>query len=142
MTFTELFSSAVLSAMVAALVTLRSSERKIEIENVTQERAKWREKIRLNALEVHRASVANNAPKLSELHLTFEHMLNPLDSEDNGILASICRLNCLAESKAELAEFSKRIALPLKHDWDRAKLEASPWPWPWPFNRAKRTKYH
>ncbi len=47
MTFTELFSSAVLSAMVAALVTLRSSERKIEIENVTQERAKWRDKIRL-----------------------------------------------------------------------------------------------
>ena len=143
MTFTELFSSAVLSAMVAALVTLRSSERKIEIEieieNVTQERAKWRDKIRLNALEVHRASVANNAPRLSELHLTFEHILNPLDSEDNGILASICRLNCLAESKAEFAEFSKRIALLLKHDWDRAKLEASPWQWP--FNRAKRTKY-
>lgn len=139
MTFTELFSSAVLSAMVAALVTLRSSERKIEIENVTQERAKWRDKIRLNALEVHRASVANNAPKLSELHLTFEHMLNPLGSEDNGILASICRLNCLAESKAELAEFSKRIALLLKHDWNRAKLEASAWSWP--FNRAKRTKY-
>jgi len=40
MTFNELLSSAVVSAMVAALVTLRSSERKIEIESVTQERAK------------------------------------------------------------------------------------------------------
>ncbi|WP_440088888.1 hypothetical protein [Pseudomonas fragariae (ex Marin et al. 2024)] len=140
MTLTELLSSAVVSAMVAALVTLRSSERKIEIENVTQERAKWRERIRLNALEVHRASVANDASKLSELHLTFEHMLNPLDAEDNGILARIFRLNGLAEPTTELAEFSKRIALLLKHDWDRAKLEASPWPWP--FNKkAKRTKY-
>ena len=60
-------------------------------------------------------------------------MLNPRDSEDNGILDSICRLNGLAESNAELDEFSKRVALLLKHDWDRAKLGASPWPWP--FNK-------
>jgi len=139
MTIAELLSSVVVSAIVAALVTLRSSERKIEIENVTQERAKWRDKIRLNALEVHQASVASDALKLLELHLAFELMLNPLDAEDIGILTSICRLNGSEEPKAELAEFSRRVALLLKHDWDRAKLEARSWPWF--FNKAKRTKY-
>lgn len=61
------------------------------------------------------------------------------DSEDNCIMSSILRPNGLLEPKDELTEFSKRIALLLRHDWDRAKLEASPWPWP--FDKTKRTKY-
>jgi len=39
-------SSAVVAGLVAGLVTLRTSERKIAIENITQQRQLWREKIR------------------------------------------------------------------------------------------------
>ena len=42
----DILSSAVISVLVAALITLRTTDRKIRIENITQERAKWEEKIR------------------------------------------------------------------------------------------------
>ncbi|WP_047529134.1 hypothetical protein [Pseudomonas sp. 11/12A] len=42
----DILSSAVISVLVAALITLRTIDRKVRIENITQERAKWEEKIR------------------------------------------------------------------------------------------------
>lgn len=137
MTLVELLSSAVVSSLVAALVTLRSGERKIEIENVTQERAKWRDKVRLTALQVHQAAVAGDLLKVAELHLTFELILNPNDGEDNQLLGCIKKLEGGDAPQSHLPEFSKRVALLLKHDWDRAKLEAKPWP----FGKAVRVKY-
>lgn len=131
MTLTELLSSAVLSAVVAALVSLRSAERSIEIGNITQERAKWREKIRETSLKVHQAA-SNTTTKeaneqLAELRLVFELLLNPLDPEDIAILDCIDGLRGCAEPEKRLPEFSKRVAYLLKHDWERAKREAKPW---------------
>lgn len=45
-------SSGVLAGLVAGLVTLRMSERKIAIENITQQRQIWREKIRRLANQI------------------------------------------------------------------------------------------
>lgn len=137
--FTAFLSSSVVGGLVAGFVALRKSERKIQIENVTQERAKWREKIRIKSLEVQQAAVAGNAEKLSELHLEFAHNLNPFHQQDNDILAVIVALKNRDTLDIKLPEFTDRVALLLKHDWERAKHEAKPW-----FFRCcppKRTSY-
>lgn len=120
-------TSAVVAALVAGLVTLRSSERKIQIENITQERAKWREKIRVNALLVLQAAAARDDPKLAELKLVFALLLNPHDAEDRAILTSISNLQNVQDPERRLPEFSGRVSFLLKHDWERAKHEAKPW---------------
>jgi len=133
MTFELLLTSAVVSALVSGFVSLRASERKIQIENITQERAKWREKIRLNAQKVHQSAsvtaVEGGKTPLSELRMVFELLLNPNDPEDVAILRCIERLSGCAEPEKRLPEFSKRVAYLLKHDWERAKQEAKPWWW-------------
>jgi hypothetical protein len=48
-------SSSVVAGIVAGLVSLRTNARNIKVANVTRERAKWRDKVRHQALEVHRA---------------------------------------------------------------------------------------
>ena len=120
-------TSAVVAALVAGLVTLRGSERKIQIENITQERAKWREKIRANALLVHQAAMAKDEVKLAELQLVFALLLNPHDAEDQAILTSISGLRNVQDPERRLPEFSGRLSYLLKHDWERAKYEAKPW---------------
>ncbi len=127
MDFTVFLSSSVVGGLIAGFVALRSSERKIQIENVTQERAKWREKIRFKSVEVHQASVTDNTAKIAELHLDFSLNLNPFDQEDKDILAVIEALKNCDTLNIKLSEFSDRVSLLLKHDWDRAKYEAKPW---------------
>lgn len=137
-----LLTSAVVAAFVGGYVSLVNSERKIQIENVTQERAKWREQIRINAIKVSQAA-SNTAIEvkksfLIEQRLVFELLLNPHDPEDVAILKCIEELvNCNDPAK-RLAEFSKRLAFLLKHDWERAKREAKPWWCRHPFKRPLR----
>jgi hypothetical protein len=124
-------TSAVVAALVAGFVALRSSERKIQIENITQERAKWREKIRSSSLLVHHAATARDNTKLAELNLVFSLLLNPHDTEDKAILASVSNLQNVQDPERRLVEFSGRVSYLLKHDWERAKHEAKPWPFRW-----------
>lgn len=132
-------SSAVVAALVAALVSLRTAERRIQIENITQERAKWRDKIRHNALLVHRAAIANETALLFELQLIFALLLNPHDAEDIAILGALKDIHSAQDAASALPEFTARIAYLLKHDWERAKAEAKPW-WSRP-NPPERTSY-
>jgi prolyl-tRNA synthetase len=51
--------------------------------------------------------------------------LNPVDAEDTAILNAIDRLSQSEQLDEKLLqELSDRIALLLKHDWERAKVEA------------------
>ena len=127
MDLTPFLTSAVVAAFVAGLVTLRTAERKIQIENITQERAKWREKIRANALLVQQFAVTKNNDKLDESRLIFALLLNPHDSEDNAILECIDGIRTAKDAERTILEFVGRVAFLLKHDWDRAKSEAKPW---------------
>lgn len=131
MDFTIFLSSSVVGGLVAGFVALRSSERKIQIENVTQERAKWREKIRTKSTEVHQAVVDDNAAKIDELHLVFSLNLNPYHQEDTDILGIIATLKNRDTIDVKMSEFSERVSLLLKHDWERAKFEAKPWFFRW-----------
>jgi hypothetical protein len=118
-------SAGLIAAVVTGYASRRNSERAIQIENITKERAKWRDKIRCLALEAQQAARGKNGVKLAELRLGFCLNLNPFDDEDCAIIAIISRFSGSEQvDEKTLLEFSDRLALLLKHDWDRAKHEA------------------
>jgi hypothetical protein len=100
-----------------------NNARNIKIENITKERAKWRDDVRQKSLEVHKAAVSLNVVWLNELHLQFGLILNPEDVNDRAILDTIRCLK-ISQNEAVLTEFADRVSLLLKHDWERAKWEA------------------
>ena len=124
-TITTIISAAgaLAGVLIGAAVTLRTNTRNIKIENITKERAKWRDKVRKRSLAVHRAAIKADTTALEECHLGFSLILNPCDLNDREILTSIRQLE-KAPTQLNLTEFAERIALLLKHDWDRAKQEA------------------
>ena len=117
-----------LTAVITAAVTWSVAQRQITAQHVLTERQKWREEIRAKALLVHDAILCGNSEKLSRLKAELMARLNPLDDEDRDLLACVTR-DSGPQAKAE--EFAERVALLLKHDWDRAKLEASAHRWVW-----------
>jgi hypothetical protein len=123
MDINTILTSAVIAGLVAAYVALRSLWAKIAIENITQERAKWRDKIREKSALIHKAIIESDSTKLSEYRAELTLLLNPLDQDDNEILYSI---KVSPDSELQAKEFSERVGLLLKHDWERAKLEAAP----------------
>jgi hypothetical protein len=98
-------------------------------KDVVEERSKWREKIR----DCARASVFIRTPKVGELKSEFLSpseieaelitRLNPLDNEDIDIIKCFKTLLNAKDEDIE-REFLTRVALLLKHDWERAKWEA------------------
>ncbi|MBV5329070.1 MAG: hypothetical protein JZU65_15825 [Chlorobium sp.] len=115
--------STFISAIVGALVALWMAQRRISVENITQDRREWRKRVRETALLVHDALIKREEVELNKLRTTFRLNLNPKDDKDNEIIDCIS----LPEEGKELdraEEFAQRVALMLKHDWERAKLEA------------------
>jgi hypothetical protein len=98
---------AVIAALVAAFVALRTNERKVQIESITQERAKWRTSIRTNAREVLKAGAINDLDERKaaflDLRVAFALNLNPYDSKDVGSSKRFLKLN----SSKTLAIFHK-----------------------------------
>lgn len=133
-----ILTSSAISAVIAAIVALRSAERRITIENVTQERAKWREKVRSSAAEVSAALFARDAAALVKAKLALSLLLNPLDENDRAIIKVISG-DRFGPAQAE--EFHIHVSLLLKHDWERAKKEARNWIWVPKANRLSYQRY-
>lgn len=53
--------------------------------------------------------------------------VNPFDGEDIALIQAAEQLGTAEDKDAQVKEFTERMALLLKHDWDRAKREARPW---------------
>ncbi|MBQ5962926.1 hypothetical protein [Massilia sp. ZL223] len=124
MDISTVLGSGVVAGLVAGLVALRNSERKIHIENITQERAKWRDKIRHISSQVQVAGLARDEGKLTQLRAELRLHLNPFDTEDSKILDSVAAIVSSADLNKALDEYGSRISYLLKHDWERAKFEA------------------
>ncbi len=116
--------SGAIAALISGWVSLRNSARVIHAEYITGERAKWRDKVRCVALNIHEAALAEDSKRLAELLLELTLFLNPKDAMDLEIVNLVRNLQI--SQTAPRAEFGQRIALLLKHDWDRAKREAQP----------------
>ena len=107
-----------------ALVTWAIAQRHIAAQHITAERAKWRKEIRALALLARDAILGGEAPTVERLESELRTLLNPLDDHDCKLLACMVSDGNEEERKCRAKEFIKRVSLLLKHDWDRAKLEA------------------
>lgn len=147
MDLTTILSSGVVAGLVAGLVTLRTIERKIAIENITQQRQLWRDKVREKALEASKGYKDSDTSKLKELYGEFQLILNPEDDNDKSILDTLWEMQNESKENNLIIELTEKLALLLKHDWERAKLEAKPvwhfWGKPKriPYNKFKNTRY-
>ena len=130
---------ALIGVLLTVLVTWSVAQRRIAAEHVTRERAKWRHKIRVQALKVHDAILCGEAATVGRLQSEFRALLNPFDPHDQAILKCIAVVESYEERKMKADEFSRRISLLLKHDWERAKLEAGllSWNWMWKPERVQ-----
>ncbi len=123
----SVLTSTVVAAIVAAAVAVWTTQRRISVENITQDRRDWREKVREKSLFVHDALISRDSDLLNRLRAEFRAILNPCQDEDED--KAIVSCISLPEEGTELdraEEFAQRIALLLKHDWERVKLEAGP----------------
>lgn len=134
-----LLSSAVVAGLVAGLVTLRTSERKIAIENITQQRQLWRERIRSLSQNIKKSYKAGNKDELNEFYIEMQLLLNPNDEDDKSILDTIWEMIEEPGSTKKDIVLGEKLSLLLKHDWERAKLEAKPvW---YRYKKIKRKSY-
>ena len=58
--------------------------------------------------------------------MEFQLILNPEDENDKSILDTLWAMQNKDEINDLIIEFSEKLSLLLKHDWERAKLEAKP----------------
>lgn len=121
-----ILTSGVVAGLVAGLVTLRTSERKIAIENVTQQRQLWREKIRDAAQRIKDSYRNGRKDDLHSQYVEMQLLLNPEDSDDKSILDTIWAMLVESEGGDLHIELAEKLSLLLKHDWERAKREAKP----------------
>ena len=103
------------------------SSRRIHIENVTKERAKWRKKIRDRALKVHDAIMSKNERAIFKLKCEFKTLLNPGDPEDEKIIKCFDIEESMSNEqlRERAQDFANLVAALLKHDWERAKAESA-----------------
>ena len=123
---TLVLGSGVLSALLTSFFGKLQNDKNIKIENITKERRDWRDKIRNLTKEVNEKFYDNKFEKIKPLISDFETRLNPIDknNEDQKIINTLYLISKLESQKEEkINEFNKRIALLLKHDWERVKKE-------------------
>lgn len=125
---TVLLSSSVIAGAVSAIVSFYVSERRVYIENVTQERAKWRSSVRTLAESIVKSAHSDDLHMVDILSLQLMLNLDPFDSEDVSLVHSLELLKTSEDKKVQTREFAERVALLLKHDWERSKAEARLWP--------------
>lgn len=120
--------SVIIGGFIVAISAQSIAQRRIQMDNVTQERAKWRNKIRSLVPKVHKAIMMEDIDcrkrELQRYQNIFRTLLNPYDCADNKIIKAIgCTYISQTDSEIQAKKFGKRVSRLLKHDWERAKEE-------------------
>lgn len=113
-----------LIGILGAFNVLRGNERKIEIENIVQERAKWREFIRSWLVDVTESSRDGKILKSEIIS-----RINLKDPNDESIIQTLDALLSSTTDegkKKQLHNLQIKISALLKEDWERVKLETMP----------------
>lgn len=119
-----ILGSSVLSSFLTSWFGKTSSDKSIQIENVTKERKEWRDRIRVLVVETASAFHDKKADQLKQIEAELIVRLNPGDQEDVEALECFKKLR-INWKDSDLEEFSDRISFLLKHDWERVKRECS-----------------
>lgn len=117
-----------LAGVAVGFLAFRKDERTVQIASVSAARTTWRNGMRDLAAEiagVQRRPVQASMPEgIWKLRAKLATSLNPKDPLDVEILAHFDRL--FFQDATDMDVFIERIALLLKHDWERVKAEALP----------------
>ncbi len=152
--FVKIIVSIFTGGLIAGLFSTYQSNKKIKLEVITNERQKWRDKMRHLTEKMVMANMYYNYNEMKAIYHQIKTRLNPLDEEDSALLDSVKHLfdegkkgnsTCINSEGCEkiegkdIDEFTTRMALLLKYDWERAKCESAPW---WHFKlEPSRIKY-
>lgn len=131
--------AAILGGIVAAALTLAgvilSARWRLTEENITKERAKWRDAVRsivAQAVEIE-ASTENGDTKIRRLWGEIALRMNPGDDPEKDDRQLVDAVASLVDPAKRTDQTRLRIldlaAGILKHDWERAKWEARGRPW-------------
>ena len=138
--------SEIIAGIVSSVVTLigsyfvfKQNDKSNKLKYITEERQKWREKIRELSVEfltkellIDNSIKANpNIKELSKIRHEVAVRLNPNDYQDNNLLKLMSEYISLVikidagELENKRDEIQNSFAELLKHDWDRAKAETN-----------------
>lgn len=121
-------SAAFAGGWLTSWLALRKDERAVQVEQITKERAKWRDNMRSLAASIagtwHEHNAAPDHAKVAALRTRLATSINPKDEHDQAILAHFDQL--FAGTSDNLSVLIRRIALLLKHDWERVKWDCMP----------------
>ena len=118
-----------LLGFISAYFIFKQNDKSNQLKYITEERQKWREKIRELSVEFISGKTTNgkhrklNKSEFENIKEQVAVRLNPDDDEDRYIL---CIMDCYIKTGEEklLKCLSSAFAYLLKHDWERAKSEA------------------
>ena len=122
-----ILGSSVLASVITAFITKSVQDKSDKLKYITDERRRWRDDIRKATLDLYRIEKCGNEGFISvaEAKTFFRIRLNPTDDADNNILDLIRNDPDGRISSQDLNNISIEVAYLLKHDWERAKKEAS-----------------
>ncbi len=123
-----LLGSSVIATLISSFVSKLNQDKSNKLKYITKERQKWREEIRVAAVELRRIGKNDNwdgFKTVAEAKTFFQVRLNPYDIEDIELLRLIKEENDGSISTVNLNRLSKAISYLLKHDWERVKHETS-----------------
>ncbi|MEL3928086.1 hypothetical protein ACK323_14115 [Aeromonas enteropelogenes] len=119
-----ILGSGIFGSLITLLFTRYDKDKSIIIQNVTQERQKWREKIRELVIEINKNSIDGNWQKVTEARAQLQVLINPYDENDKDVIYRLISLEANQEISA-LREINDSISRLLKHDWERVKKETT-----------------
>jgi hypothetical protein len=126
--FTSLLAGVSITAIggwFASFLALRKEERAVHIEQITKERAKWRQDMRLLTQEIVELFSNDAAPtndKNQKLRARLATSINPNCNYDKHVLELFDQLT----HKGSMIDFTNAMSFLLKHDWERVKWECMP----------------
>lgn len=117
-----LLASSVVSAIISGIVTYMNNERNLKLKYVTEDRQKWRE--RMKKLFVQFIHPTNDQPReLTYTEIKFN--LNPKDDYDNGLLKIMEEIMADPQNKSLVKELELKVQVLFKSEWEKAKIEAN-----------------
>lgn len=122
----DAFQTVLISSFTAIIVAYITARAASYSKDIIEERQKWRERIRCLTIEAEKLignrQTQNQAYR--NLYSEFRVRLNPDSEQDNAILATL-REGKINPSELTSAKLLAQVARLLKHDWERAKVEAN-----------------
>lgn len=117
-----------ITGWLGSFLALRKDERAVQIDQITRERTKWRDNMRSLTEEIVLTYYANKETpvpgKVAAHRSRLATSLNPKCEHDNKLLEQYDLL--FSSGEAGIEAFTKRVALLLKHDWERVKWDCTP----------------